>query len=330
MISEASKSFYSGRGQTWVVMVVDAAVAIFELVLNYVWIFGYWGFPAMGLAGAAWSTVVGTCVKAIVYVVLPLQREHRERYGTLAGMRFDAELMRRIVYFGWPSGFQMLLDVMGFTVFIFMLGAPRRRREAGHEPGLQRQLARLHADLRIAHCREHSRRRKAGRKSRRPGGTGDYDHAAIVLAVHGFYFAACMHSVPDLFLVGFFRDGVTSSAEQLAVRELTATLLLFVAGYNLLDATQMIYIGALKGAGDTRFLLWVSLVLATLLAQFQLSQRRSLEAEHLRLLDAHRLLVPDRRRDVLRAISARKMASMRVIETASDDSIDAMTIAALD
>ena len=122
LISEASKSFYSGRGQTWVVMVVDAAVAIFELVLNYVWIFGYWGFPAMGLAGAAWSTVVGTCVKAIVYVALPLQREHRERFGTITGIRFDAELMRRIVYFGWPSGFQMLLDVMGFTVFIFMLG----------------------------------------------------------------------------------------------------------------------------------------------------------------------------------------------------------------
>jgi MFS family permease len=74
--------------------------------------------------------------------------------------------------------------------------------------------------------------------------------------------------LPDLFLVGFFREGLTDSAEQLAVRELTARLLLFVAGYNLLDATQMIYIGALKGAGDTRFLLRVSLVLALLLASF--------------------------------------------------------------
>ena len=62
--------------------------------------------------------------------------------------------------------------------------------------------------------------------------------------------------MPDLFLVRLFSaTGLADSAEQLAVRELTATLLLFVAAYNLLDATQMIFVGALKGAGDTQFLL---------------------------------------------------------------------------
>jgi MATE family multidrug resistance protein len=70
---------------------------------------------------------------------------------------------------------------------------------------------------------------------------------------------------PQLFLSGFFGDVTGLSTQQTAVRELAATLLLFVAAYNLMDATQMIYVGALKGAGDTQFLLWVSLVLATLL-----------------------------------------------------------------
>jgi MATE family multidrug resistance protein len=45
-------------------------------------------------------------------------------------------------------------------------------------------------------------------------------------------------------------------------------LLRFVAAYNLMDATQMIFVGTLKGAGDTRFLLRVSLVLSALLASF--------------------------------------------------------------
>jgi MATE family multidrug resistance protein len=49
---------------------------------------------------------------------------------------------------------------------------------------------------------------------------------------------------------------------------MAALLLQFVAAYNLLDATQMVFVGALKGAGDTRFLLFVSLVLAGLLATF--------------------------------------------------------------
>ena len=267
LIAEASKSFYSGRGQTWVVMIVDAAVAIFELVLNYVWIFGYWGFPAMGLAGAAWSTVVGTCIKAIVYVALLLLRRHREQYGTLSGIRFDAALLRRIVYFGWPSGFQMLLDVVGFTVFIFMLGglgdvAKQATSLAFSVSSLAfMPIYGLHIGVSIL-------------VGERLGESRD-DLAAratlTTLQISWLYMAAISllyAFVPDLFLLGFFRNGQITSAEQLAVRELTAALLLFVAAYNLLDATQMIYVGALKGAGDTQFLLRVSLVLATLLGSF--------------------------------------------------------------
>ncbi len=95
LIAQAGASFYSGRGQTWVVMLVDASAAILNLVLDYLWIFGYAGFPEWGLAGAAWATVLATWVKALVYVVLPLQRRHRARYGTLSGLRLDFPLVRR-------------------------------------------------------------------------------------------------------------------------------------------------------------------------------------------------------------------------------------------
>ena len=62
--------------------------------------------------------------------------------------------------------------------------------------------------------------------------------------------------------------GAAVTDSQIAVKRMAALLLQFVAAYNLLDATQMVFVGALKGAGDTRFLLRVSLVLATLLATF--------------------------------------------------------------
>src|SRR6185312_2982220 len=70
---------------------------------------------------------------------------------------------------------------------------------------------------------------------------------AYMLAISVCYFFA-----PGMFLGGFFSSNAPLTPEQLAVREMATRLLQFVSAYNLFDATQMIFVGALKGAGDTR------------------------------------------------------------------------------
>jgi MATE family multidrug resistance protein len=72
----------------------------------------------------------------------------------------------------------------------------------------------------------------------------------------------------SIFFTGFFGHESATAVDQETVREVAALLLKFVAAYNLLDATQMIFVGSLKGAGDTRFLLAVSMFLASMLAVF--------------------------------------------------------------
>jgi MATE family multidrug resistance protein len=267
LIAEASKTFYSGRGQTWVVMIVDALIAAIELVLNYAWIFGEFGFPEWGLAGAAWSTVAGMWLKAAVYIALPLQKKYREQFRTVSGIRWDSELMRRMFYFGWPSGFQILLDVTGFTVFIFVLsGLGDVAKQASSLAFSVSSLAfmpifglHIAVSVLVGERLGENRDDLAGRAT-----FTTMQIAWLYMAVISLLYAL----VPDLFVAWFFRNGDATSAERLAVRDLTATLLLFVAAYNLLDATQMIFIGALKGAGDTQFLLRVSLVLSILLGTF--------------------------------------------------------------
>jgi MATE family multidrug resistance protein len=267
LISQSASSFYSGRGQTWVLMIVDSGTAAFEIFLDYALIFGKFGFPEMGLAGAAWTTVFGMWLKAVIYVMLPLQQCHREQFGMIRGIRWDGELVRRILYFGAPSGFQMLLDVTGFTVFIFMLG------DLGNVAKQATSLAfsisslafmpiyGLHIAVSVL-------------VGERLGENRD-DLAAratfTTLQISWMYMLAISLLyvlLPEFFVAGFFADGTATSAEQAGVRELTAILLRFVAAYNLLDATQMVLVGTLKGAGDTQFLLRVSLVLSALLGIF--------------------------------------------------------------
>ncbi|MEX0611432.1 MAG: MATE family efflux transporter [Pirellulales bacterium] len=267
LIAQAGAAFYSGRGETWMVMIVDAAAALLNLVLDYCWIFGYYGFPEWGVAGAAWATVVASWVKAFVYIALPLQRKYRRRFGTYAGLRFDSELVRRIIYFGGPSGFQMLLDVMGFTTFILLVGRLGAiESEATSMAFSVSSLAfmpiyglHLAASVLVGERLGENRDDLAARAT--------YTTLQIswiyMLAISLLYVL-----VPGLFLRGFFPDGAAMAQDHAAVEAMAALLLQFVAAYNLLDATQMVFVGALKGAGDTRFLLRVSLVLAGLLAAF--------------------------------------------------------------
>jgi MATE family multidrug resistance protein len=267
LIAQAGAAFYSGRGQTWVVMIVDAGAAMLNLVLDYCWIFGHFGFPEWGLAGAAWATVLATWIKALVYVLLPLQRRHRIQYGTITGAQFDWPLVRRILYYGGPSGFQMLLDVTGFTVFILLIG--RLGEVESEATSMAFSISSLAFmpiyGLHLAVSVLVGERLGENRDDLAARATYTTLHISWVYMVVISLLYVC---VPALFLFGFYPDHTALDAKETAVWNMAALLLQFVAAYNLLDATQMIFVGAIKGAGDTQFVLRVSLVLAALLGLF--------------------------------------------------------------
>jgi MATE family multidrug resistance protein len=267
LLAQSIASFYSGRGQTWVMMIVEASIDVACIGLDYCWIFGHYGFPAWGVTGAASATVVCLWLKALVYLVLFLRPRHRERFGTLAGLRIDRELIRRILHYGGPSGVQMLLDVTGFTVFILLVG--QLGGSAAEATSMAFSVSSLAFmpiyGLHIA---------TSVLVGERLG--EDRDDMAASVAITSLQIALGYMSlislmyvfVPDVFLSGFFSHSASAAATHETVRHTAAMLLKFVAAYNLLDATQMIFVGALKGAGDTRFLLRVSVVLGSLLAGF--------------------------------------------------------------
>ncbi len=267
ILAQSGSAFFSGRGQTWVVMLVDAAAAVLNLVLDYCWIFGYCGFPKWGVAGAASATAVSLWVKATVYLLLPLRQAHREKFGMLQGMRFDWELVRRILHYGGPSGLQMLLDVAGFTAFIMFVGRIGEVEVAATSMAFSvstlafMPIYGLHlgASVLVGEHLGENRDKLAARAT------------FTTLQISWIYMLAISMLyvfVPRLFLRGFFVQGVAAASSNAVVEQMAVVLLRFVAAYNLLDATQMVFVGALKGAGDTRFLLRVSLMLSALLGGF--------------------------------------------------------------
>ncbi len=267
ILAQSGSAFYSGRGKTWVVMLVDAAAALLNLALDYCWIFGHCGFPAWGVAGAASATSVSLWTKAIVYLLLPLQRAHREKYGTLRGLKVDVDLVRRIFLFGAPSGLQMLLDVTGFTAFILFVGRIGETQVAATSIAFSvgtlafMPIYGLHLGLSVL-VGEHLGENRDDLAARATLTTLQISWIYMLIISSLYVFA------PGLFLHGFFAQGAATSSAREAIEQTAVMLLRFVAAYNLLDATQMVFVGALKGAGDTRFLLWTSMLMTGLLASF--------------------------------------------------------------
>ncbi len=265
LISAALSAFYSGRGKTWVLMIVDTGVVVVNLVLDYLWIFGNAGFPEMGIAGAGWATVVALWLKAVIYVFLLLQKKHQQKFLTRAGLRFEWPLLRRLLYFGFPCGAQMVLDVMGWNVFVLLVG------RLGHTEATATTLAfsissvaympiwgfGLATSILVGQKLGEDRDDLAARAT----WTLLWIALAYMAVVSVLYVV-----IPNLFLSGFFVGSTDSAEEQAAAYTMAANLLCFIAAYNLFDAAQLIFVNALKGAGDTRYILQVSSVMSVFLA----------------------------------------------------------------
>ncbi len=261
VIGAAMTAFYTGRGKTGTVMIVDVVANALNIVLDYAMIFGYWGFPELGIAGAAWATTISQWGKVGIYWYLMRAPEHRRTYQLDAGRRFDAALMRRLLKFGSPNGLQMFVEMGAVTLFVFLIGhlgtdamtatnlafnvnsvafLPMMGMGLAVSTIVGQQLGRNRADL-----------------AAKATWT-----AMWLTAIYVGVLAVMYVATPDLFL---FAHALGTSAEDFeALRDTTIVLLRFVAVFCLFDMAQIMFASAIKGAGDTRFILWTTIIIAPL------------------------------------------------------------------
>ncbi len=263
LVAQSLASFFSGRGQTRTVMIVDATVAIINLVLDYLWIFGHGGFPEMGIAGAALATVAAFWLKAAFYLVLVLSRENRRIFGTWQGMSVNRDLLRRLLWFGSPSGFQLFLDVMGFTVFILMVGRLGATEAEATSIAFSVGTLAFMPVWGLSQAVTIIVGQRLGQDRDDLAARATWTTLWIALGYMALISLAFVFT-PGIFLFAFFSEAA-DGPKATATFEIAVTLLQFVAAYNMLDAVLMVFVSAIKGAGDTPFVLRASFIMAIML-----------------------------------------------------------------
>ncbi len=271
LIVASVNSFFSGRGDTWIVLLIDAVGFSVNALLDYAWIYGKFGFPEWGIAGAGWATVVGTTVSAVLGLALFLRRRFRAEYQTLAGWRFDGELFRRMMRFGFPNGLQWMLDALAFTVFLFLVGRFGDGELAATNIAFSINMVGIIPMLGLGQAIAVLVGQRLGQDrpalAERSAWTGLHICFAYVGTMCLLYIFA-----PNFFFY-FFRN--SSDVKGPYVAELVPVLLRFVSVYMMCDCLNIVFGFALRGAGDTRFvtavmiaLAWPIMVLPTLAAWY--------------------------------------------------------------
>lgn len=261
VMAGAMSSFFSGRGQTGVVMAVDCTAALLNVVLDYAWIFGHWGLPALGIEGAAWATVVSLWSRVLLYGCIMLRPALREKYRLIAGRRFDAPLMRRLLRYGGPNGLQLLIEVAAFAVFILLIGRLGETAMAATTLAFNVNSVAWVPMMGMGIAVTTMVGQQLGGECPRLAARATWTSFGMTQAYLSLM-AALYVLAPDVFLMG---HAWRTAPEQFAqLRDVTVVLLRFVAVYSLFDAMNVVFVGAIKGAGDMRFILATSTIMSPL------------------------------------------------------------------
>jgi MATE family multidrug resistance protein len=259
IVANAISGFFSGRGKTWVVMWVNAAGMVFNIILDYLLIFGNFGFPQMGIKGAGIATVIATMITAGLFFIRMARPTMNEKFRTLKNWKFDGELFRRLIRYGLPSGLQFVLEILAFTIFIMLVGRIGTEELAASNIAFNINMLAFLPMFGMSLAVSALVGQRLGEN--RPDIAEKTTWSAFHIGFSYFFVLALSYVlIPELFLFPFT---IQSNPEAFQPISRLATILLrFVAIYSVFDSANMIFSGALKGAGDTRFVALASIGLS--------------------------------------------------------------------
>ena len=218
--------------------------------LNYAWIFGKFGFPELGVLGSAWATMIGRWLMAIL--LLGLAWKHLSPYlREVAPRVFQLAPLGRMLRLGAPIGTQLLFEYGAFAVTGLLMGSLGIIRMAAHQVALNLASVTFMVPLGISSAATVLVGHAVGRGD--AAGVRRSSLAALLVGA-GFMSltAVTFVTIPGLLAAIY-------SADVDVVR--LAVLLLPIAGvFQVFDGIQVVCLGVLRGLGDTRAPMIISIV----------------------------------------------------------------------
>lgn len=230
-----------------VTVIVMSGVAV-NIFLNWVLMFGKFGFPAMGLVGTGWASTGVYTVNFLLLTAWVLRQQDFSKYHIFSRLsRPDPHMFKELFRIGWPIGASMGIETSLFMLTVIMMGWIGTTQLAAHQVAIQCAAFTFMVPLGIGMASSVRVGQAIGKRdlpgARRAGLTG------VGLSVAFMSFTAILFLAFPRYVVTLYLDLSDPANREVVV--MAVQLLFFAAVFQVVDGIQVAVMGALRGMKDT-------------------------------------------------------------------------------
>jgi len=253
IVFQAFKQFSDGLSLTKYPMYATLLANVLNVAINYVLIFGKFGFPQLGIVGAAVGTLVSRFVMLFFLWWLLAKRDKSSNYVTnIKFFKLSSQPLKKLINLGLPSAMQMFFEVAIFTVAIWLSGILGKNVQAANQIALNLASMTFMVAMGLSVASMIRVGNQKGLKdfvNLRRIAESIFFVGTIFAVVFALFFVVFHQYLPHLYVN---LDDVTELSDINEVIEIASTLLLAAAVFQISDSLQVIVLGALRGLQDVK------------------------------------------------------------------------------
>ena len=261
IVYQGYKQFADGLGKTKYSMYAIFLTNVVHVFFNYVLIYGVWGFPKLGIIGAALGTVISRIMMVVfMHYLLKYDAAIKQYFKKFSFKEIKKSTLNTIINLGLPSAMQMLFEVALFTAAIWLCGSISKNSQAANQIALTLASAtfmfamglNVTAMIRVGNAKGLNDIRSLILHSK-----SIFLMAILLETIFAIFFIMLHQFLPHLFLN---MTDKSQTIDNIEVIQIASQLLIITAFFQISDGIQVVVIGALRGLQDVKIPMYITFV----------------------------------------------------------------------
>ncbi|NKI32897.1 MATE family efflux transporter [Muricauda sp. DJ-13] len=253
LIFQAFRQFSEGMSQTKLPMYATIIANVLNVIINYLLIFGSFGFPKMGIIGAAVGTLVSRFVMLIfLFVALRIRKEYKEFVSNFDFKTLKGKMFKKQLNLGLPSSLQVFFEVAIFTGAIWLSGVLGKNPQAANQIALNLSSMTYMVGIGLsvaALVRVGNQKGLQNFKELRRIAQSVFFLTLVIEIAFASFFLLFRDWLPTLYLD---ENDLLNQKDNVEVITLASKLMLVAAFFQISDGIQVVVLGALRGIQDVK------------------------------------------------------------------------------